>query len=132
MATVWKKSPFAHIILGQPSTLNCALLELPLEWEQIALQIMLLSGIVVLDDRENDSAILVLELLLFHNLVEKARNVSRWIPEGAASPCPQNQRIMSIVETHAEYRPHLVLDVHDLFRDDEAIMVQRRSVHARD
>ena len=66
-------------------------------------------GIVVLDDREGDELVLVLELGLLYHFVEEARDLGRGIVECSAAESAQDKRIVVIVQPDAEDRPDLVL-----------------------
>ena len=65
-------------------------------------------GIVILDNREGDETVLVLEFGLFHNFVEDSGNFCRRIPERPATEGPQHQSIVAVGKADAENRPNLV------------------------
>lgn len=65
-------------------------------------------GIVILDNREGDEAVLVLEFGLFHHLMEQFCNLCRRVLECSATEGTENEGIVAIGQSDAENRPDLV------------------------
>ena len=68
-----------------------------------------MARIVVFDNRKSHDAVLVRELRLAQNLVEKPCHVLRRIAKRAAPPCTQHDGVVAVKQSDAEHGANLLL-----------------------
>ncbi len=106
--------------------------EFPLEWQQVALGVVLQAGLVAVQDGEFDEFELVLEFVFFDDLVEEFGDVRGRIAEGAAAQRGEHQRIVEIGHSQAEDGAHLLQRDLCLPREHLSVGVDAGAVERRD